>query len=49
VKLFQIEEPDGSPSDPDAPGVSIGIDATGPEGEVALDRKSTRLNSSHTS
>jgi hypothetical protein len=29
VKLFQIEEPDGSPSDPDAPGAAIGIDAGG--------------------
>ena len=25
MKLFQIEEPDGSPSDPDAPGAAIGI------------------------
>jgi|SRR5579872_5027135 hypothetical protein len=29
MKLFQIEEPDGSPSDPDAPGAAIGIDASG--------------------
>jgi hypothetical protein len=36
VKLFQIEEPDGSPVDPDIPGVAIGIDATGPAAEVAL-------------
>jgi hypothetical protein len=36
VKLFQIEEPDGSPADPDAPGAAIGIDATGAEGEVAF-------------
>jgi hypothetical protein len=36
VKLFQIEEPDGSPSDPDAPGAAIGIDATGARGEIAL-------------
>jgi hypothetical protein len=36
VKLFQIEEPDGSPSDPAAPGASIGIDATGASGEVAF-------------
>lgn len=36
VKLFQIEEPDGSPSDPDAPGVAIGIDASGGLIEVAL-------------
>jgi hypothetical protein len=36
VKLFQIEEPDGSPSDSDAPGAAIGIDAIGPQGEVAF-------------
>jgi hypothetical protein len=36
VKLFQIEEPDGSPSDPDAPGAAVGIDATGASGEVAF-------------
>jgi hypothetical protein len=36
VKLFQIEEPDGSPSDPDAPGAAIGIDATSAQGEVAF-------------
>jgi hypothetical protein len=36
VKLFQIEEPDGSPLDPDAPGVAIGIDLTGAYAEVAL-------------
>ena len=36
MKLFQIEEPDGSPSDTDAPGAAIGIDATGAQGEVAL-------------
>src|SRR5580704_3867482 len=29
MKLFQIEEPDGSPSDPDMPGAAIGIDAGG--------------------
>jgi hypothetical protein len=29
MKLFQIEEPDGSPADPDAPGAAIGIDASG--------------------
>ena len=32
VKLFQIEEPDGSPVDPDAPGAAIGIDASGEAG-----------------
>jgi hypothetical protein len=34
MKLFQIEEPDGSPSDPDAPGAAIGIDAGGDLAEV---------------
>jgi hypothetical protein len=36
MKLFQIEEPDGSPVDPDAPGVAIGIDLTGMQAEVAV-------------
>ena len=36
MKLFQIEEPDGSPIDPDAPGAAIGIDLTGAYAEVAL-------------
>lgn len=36
MKLFQIEEPDGSPSDPDAPGAAIGIDATGATAEIAF-------------
>ena len=36
MKLFQIEEPDGSPSDPEAPGAAIGIDATAARGEVAF-------------
>ena len=36
MKLFQIEEPDGSPSDPEAPGAAIGMDATGGEGRVAF-------------
>jgi hypothetical protein len=36
MKLFQIEEPDGSPSDPDAPGAAIGIDAGGDLAEVAI-------------
>ena len=36
MKLFQIEEPDGSPSDPDAPGAAIGIDAGGDLAEVAV-------------
>ena len=36
MKLFQIEEPDGSPVDPDAPGVAIGVDIGGKEAEVAV-------------
>jgi hypothetical protein len=36
VKLFQIEEPDGGPADPSAPGAAIGIDAGGVEAEVAF-------------
>ncbi|HTQ33783.1 MAG TPA: hypothetical protein VMI30_06405 [Stellaceae bacterium] len=36
MKLFQIEEPDGSPVDPDAPGAAIGIDAGGDLAEVAF-------------
>jgi len=36
MKLFQIEEPDGSPVDPDAPGAAIGIDISGREAEVAV-------------
>ena len=36
MKLFQIEEPDGSPVDPDAPGVAIGIDIAGARAEVAV-------------
>ena len=36
MKLFQIEEPDGSPTDPDAPGVAIGIDLGGAQAEVAV-------------
>ena len=36
MKLFQIEEPEGGPSDPDAPGVAIGIDISRSEAEVAL-------------
>jgi hypothetical protein len=35
VKLFQIEEPDGGPTDPSAPGAAIGIDASGGAAEVA--------------
>jgi hypothetical protein len=36
MKLFQIEEPDGSPADPDAPGVAIGIDISGALAEAAV-------------
>ena len=36
MKLFQIEEPDGSPADPDAPGAAIGIDVSSPRAEVAI-------------
>jgi hypothetical protein len=36
VKLFQIEEPDGRPADPDMPGAAIGIDASGAAAVVAV-------------
>ena len=36
MKLFQIEEPEGGPADPNAPGAAIGIDAVGAEAEVAV-------------
>jgi hypothetical protein len=36
VKLFQIEEPEGGPPDPDAPGAAIGLDASGAEVKVAF-------------
>ncbi|MBV8492580.1 MAG: hypothetical protein JO162_03790 [Alphaproteobacteria bacterium] len=36
MKLFQIEEPDGSSVNPDAPGAAVGIDATGARAEVAI-------------
>ena len=36
MKLFQIEEPDGAPVDPDAPGAAIGIDVGAAEAEVAV-------------
>ena len=36
MKLFQIEEPDGSPADPDLPGTAIGIDASGIRAAVAV-------------
>jgi len=36
LKLFQIEEPDGSPSDPEAPGAAIGIDISGAQAVIAV-------------
>ncbi len=36
MKLFQIEEPEGGPTDPDAPGAAIGVDASGAAAEVAM-------------
>jgi molecular chaperone DnaK (HSP70) len=36
VKLFQIEEPDGTPVDPDMPGAAVGIDLGGAEVAVAV-------------
>jgi hypothetical protein len=36
VKLFQIEEPDGGPVDPNEPGAAVGIDASGARAEVAF-------------
>jgi hypothetical protein len=36
VKLFQIEEPDGTPADQTAPGAAIGVDASGACVEVAF-------------
>ena len=36
MKLFQIEEPEGGPSDPDAPGAAIGVDVSAGYAEVAL-------------
>jgi len=36
VKLFQIEEPDGGPVDPSAPGAAIGLDASGIQVEVGF-------------
>jgi hypothetical protein len=35
VKLFQIEEPEGGPTDPEAPGAAIGLDASGAAAEIA--------------
>ena len=36
MKLFQIEEPEGGPTDPNMPGAAIGIDASGQLADVAL-------------
>jgi hypothetical protein len=36
VKLFQIEEPEGDPADPNIPGAAIGIDASRVMAEVAF-------------
>lgn len=36
MKLFQIEEPEGGPADPEAPGAAIGLDASGAEAVVAV-------------
>ena len=36
MKLFQIEEPEGGPSDPDAAGAAVGVDASAGFVEVAL-------------
>jgi len=36
MRLFQIEEPDGGPTDPSAPGAAVGIDAAGEVAEVAV-------------
>lgn len=36
MKLFQIEEPEGGPADPNAAGAAIGIDASGRLAEVAF-------------
>ena len=36
MKLFQIEEPEGGPANPAAPGAAIGIDAGGVRAEVAF-------------
>ena len=36
MKLFQIEEPGGGPTDPNEPGAAIGIEAMGARAEVAF-------------
>ena len=47
MKLFQIEEPDGSPTDPDAPGAAIGIDVTGRGRPRWRSRSAAMRSSSH--
>jgi hypothetical protein len=36
MKLFQIEEPDGTSVDPDAPGAAVGMDVVALGGAVAI-------------
>lgn len=36
MKLFQIEEPDGSPANREAHGAAVGVDASGTRAEVAI-------------
>lgn len=36
VKLFQIEEPDGTPASAEGPGAAVGIDLAGTGGAVAI-------------
>ena len=36
MRLFQIEEPGGGPTDPNGPGAAIAIEATGARAEVAF-------------
>ena len=36
MKLFQIEEPEGGPTDPTVPGAAIGADFSGAMAEVAM-------------
>jgi hypothetical protein len=34
MKLFQIEEPDGSPLEPDGPGMAVGVELSSTKGAV---------------
>jgi len=36
MKLFQVEEPDGSPLDAEGPGAAVGIHVAAREGAVAV-------------